>query len=215
MSIKVYFLPTVLGLIGATSGFFCGAQTNKTDCPGISASAKYFPFWPDGGPVVRVYLHFQEPNTNIPYKSPFPSAPASTNDTLGSSTSAGIFFMATNSFSGFVALRNELGQEIEILKPEVNLPISYPASYGLTTTRQLLSRKGVIEPARPGCLSGSDPEQYCFRLQDYFKIEKPGDYQLTICPIIYKRSETNADIVHRIDIPPVTIPIHWTGEVKN
>ena len=184
---------------------------------GVYASGKYIVFYPNGGHVIRLFVHFRPPSTNISSLSPFPMIVKSANgDEVGvTSIDVGIYFLATNSFCGFIELRDQSGDKITLLKPEMNLPESYPNSYNLKIANRLLMEKtSYIGADKPGCLSGTDPEQCRFHLKDYFKIEKPGDYQLTVWPKIYKRSETNRDLCDRIDLPPVTIPIKWTDDAS-
>ena len=50
-----------------------------------------------------------------------------------------------------------------------------------------------------------------YNLHHLYRIEKPGDYSLTIFPKLYKEVQANGDVYQRIDLPPVTIPIHWDG----
>jgi hypothetical protein len=186
-----------------------GATTN-----GIYATGKYVAFWPDGGHVIRIYVHFRPPSTNIPTISPFPRVVEESNGVKIYSDPIfdGKYFLATNSFCGFVELRDQSGDKVALLKPEVNSPEAYPDAYDLKLANRLLMEKVAYMGApKPGCLSGMDPEQCRFHLQKYFKLEKTGDYQLTVWPKIYKRSETNRDLCERIDLPPVTIPIKWSG----
>lgn len=186
-----------------------GSATN-----GIYASGKYVAHYPGGGNIIRLFVHFRPPSTNIPAISPFPRVVEESNGikTYSNPIFDGKYFVATNSFCGFVELRNESEDVITLLKPEMNLQESYPDSYNLKISNRILMEKiSYMGADKPGCLSGTDPEQCRFHLKDYFKIEKPGDYQLTVWPKIYKRSETNSDLCERIDLPPVTIPIKWAG----
>jgi hypothetical protein len=53
------------------------------------------------------------------------------------------------------------------------------------------------------------------RLNDFFDLDKPGRYELTVWPVIYKARNTNgtnADLCERMIIPPVTATFHWSGK---
>lgn len=180
-----------------------GGSTN-----GLYATAQFTPFWPGGGNVVRVFLHIRPPGTNIPAISPFPMT-SNTNGLVSDPITSGLYFLATNSFCGFIKLRDASGQDVGLLRPEVNLPEAYPQSYNLYSASRFLERKFGPAPSLPLCLCGTDSELVTFHLTKYFNIQDSGDYQLSVWPKIYKRSETNHDIVKRIDLPTVTIPIKW------
>ena len=174
-----------------------GASTN-----GIYASAKYLPnYYGDGGHFVSIFVHFRSPSTNIDYISQFALE----------KYQVAKYFNATNSFIGFIELKDSGGDKMPLLKTNVNSHVAYPNSYSLHQAHTDLNKGISMGPELPYSITGSDPEAGNFHLQNYFKIEKPGDYQLTVWPKIYKKSETNQDIVQRIDLPPVTIPIKWTG----
>jgi hypothetical protein len=53
-----------------------------------------------------------------------------------------------------------------------------------------------------------------FSLGDYFDIEEPGEYAITVWPKVYKRDATNSDVCHRIDLPPVSAKFKWSGSSK-
>ena len=163
------------------------------------------PNYPAGdGPAVSIFIHFRSPNTNIDYISPFELE----------KYRVAKYFGAPNSFFGFVELKDSEGRKMALLKPQANSQAAYPDSYSIQQARIDLNKGISMGPELPGVITGSDPVAGNFHLQNYFKIEKPGDYQLTIWPKIYKKSETNQDIVQRIDLPPVTIPIKWAGNSK-
>ena len=188
-----------LGIHAEENGQPVGASTN-----GIYASAKYLPNAPgDGGHLISIFVHFRSPSTNIDYISPFELE----------KYQVAKYFNARNAFIGLIELENSSGEKIPLLKTNVNSQAEYPDSYSLKQTRMDLNQ-GNIGPELPYAITGSDPEAGNFNLPKYFKIKKPGDYQLTVWPKIYKKTETNSDLVKRIDLPPVTIPIKWTGSSK-
>ena len=173
-----------------------GTSTN-----GIYASGKYLlNGHGGGGHFVSILVHFRSPGTNIDYISPF----------ADEKYQWAKYFDAQNSFIGFIELKDSDGNKIPLLKTNVNSQAAYPNTYSLHQAR-MESNNHNMGPELPYAITGSDPEAGNFHLQSYFKIENPGDYLLTVWPKIYKKSETNQDIVQRIDLPPVTIPIKWAG----
>ena len=50
-----------------------------------------------------------------------------------------------------------------------------------------------------------------FYLNDFFEIKEGKEYQFTVWPKLYELSSTNSDVYQRLDIPPVTIPVHGSG----
>ncbi len=191
----------------------CKAQSVSTNSVmkniGISASGQYFPHDP-GGAGVSILVHFAPPNTNISIP-PFPEVDWTNNHAvvLSDPFRDGRYFRPTNSFCGFVELRDATGHKIKLLKPEVNSPEAYPASYGLSLMRRLLARSVGDGPELPLVISGMNAEVSFIHLKDYFKLKKPGVYQLTVWPKIYKRFSQTNDICQRIDVPSIIIPIHW------
>lgn len=158
--------------------------------------------------LASIIIHFTPPNTNIGI-SPFMHFIKGTNGvkTMTTPLKDGRFFWGTNSFCGFVELHDADGVKVRLLKPEINDPAAYPNSYRLRIVGRLETH--AIAPYElPHALSGSDAN-FTFYLKDYFKVKEPGEYQLTVWPKIYKRLGTNDDLCVRIDVPPVTIPIHW------
>lgn len=178
------------------NGQAVGASTN-----GIYGSATYSPnSYGEGGHLVSVYSHFTPPSTNIDYISQFELE----------KFHVAKYFVATNSFCGFLELKDSGGNKLPLLKPNVNSQAAYPSSYSLKQVFINLNKGISMGPELPMAITGTDPRICNFHLHRYFQIEKLGDYQLTIWPKIYKRSVTNLDLVERIDLPPVTIPIKWT-----
>ena len=178
----------------------------------MTSSCTYLSKYP-GGACVLVYIHFTPPNTNV-NMSPFLEAIRTNNHIVVVSDPIrdGKYYVPTNSFCGFVELRAANGKKIELLKPEVNSAEAYPATYSLLKMSEILNRHAVLEPTMPRPISGNDPEFCIFHLKDYFKYDNVGNYQLTVCPKIYKRSATNDDLCERLDLPPVTISIKWNGD---
>lgn len=174
-----------------------GASTN-----GIYASATYTEHYPGGGHFVAVFVHFRPPNTNIAYISQFDIHKYSEAKYISGTNSL-------NCFIGFIELKSSSGHQIRQLLPQVNAKDAYPAFYTLKEARRMHLHSMGLGPELPLTITGSDPEVGNFHLNQMFGVEKPGDYQLTVWPKIYRRSETNADLCERLDLPPVTLRIHW------
>ena len=51
-----------------------------------------------------------------------------------------------------------------------------------------------------------------FCLEDYYQLEHPGFYTLTVWPIIYKQSATNLVVYHRVDLPPARVEFQWSSK---
>ena len=175
---------------------------------GIFATGKDVGRLAEGIHQVEITIHFTAPNTN-PAWGLYPKLTKRTNgvpNVLDPSKSWK-YFMATNSFCGFIELRDADGKKLNLLKPQVNLQKAYPASYSLKLMRQILDTGFTTDGSTlPTPLVGADVP-IGFNLKDYFKVQNPGEYQLTVWPKIYKRSTTNGDLCERIDLAPVTIPI--------
>lgn len=119
-----------------------------------------------------------------------------------------LFFAPTNQFCGPVELENTNGMKIPPLKPQISSRNSYPAFFSLSAVTKSKHNPLNFFPRPLGSWRDSLAR---FPLDDYFDIKKPGTYQLTVWPKIYKRASTNDDICHRIDLPPVSVTIKWNG----
>lgn len=128
------------------------------------------------------------------------------------------YWGATNFCCGPIELQDTDGNKIPLLKPNINSPESYPASFSMTNLISQMPKYSIeiyIQP--PPGFHESDflrernrPYQIdSFKLEDYFKPKKVGEYKLTVWPKIYKQSEMNQDLYQRIDVPPVTVAIRW------
>jgi hypothetical protein len=117
------------------------------------------------------------------------------------------YFMATNLISGPMELCDAMGHKMPSLNPDCVSPEKWPSQYHLLEVwRSLIDKyKAYSGPPMPLPLAAQDIQISSFHLIDYYKIEKPGEYKLTIWPKIYKRVSPSNDICERIDIPPVSI----------
>lgn len=189
-------------------------QIAETNSVGIYASGKDWSQAPGGGHRISISIHFTFPFTNPAvklYPSTFTNASGAR--FINDPSKSWMYFMATNSFCGFVELCDSVGQKLDLIKTEVNRHDSYPATYNLKLARQfLMDKRGSLDGSQlPHPLIGANPS-FSFYLKDYFRIRNSGEYQLTVWPIIYKRSATNSDVCERINLTPVKIPIKWKTE---
>lgn len=125
------------------------------------------------------------------------------------------YYMATNSFCGPIELRDAAGRLVPLLKPDVDSLKSYPASYDIWLVSRILEtgKNGFYSgPAQPQPVALSHTPLSSFDLKDYFKLEKSGEYRLTVWPKIYEWVSPKSRICRRIDIPPVTVTINWKGD---
>jgi len=137
---------------------------------------------------------------------------------------ASYYWGATNSFCGPMELVSESGKKMRLLKPEILSPQHYPEKFDLRPLHDDFWNKAAksfsTHDEIPGHVlpefltEGNRPYQYrYFNLNEFFKVKKPGDYKLTVWPVIYRRSSTNDDMYEKIDVPPVTKPIHVTDDM--
>ncbi len=135
------------------------------------------------------------------------------------------FWGCTNSFCGPIDLRDSDGNEIPLLKSNVTSPGCYPDTLNWQQMNDDYIRQLKSHPDMLGVpsMSGKLPENFLsvagaryilveFYLNDYFELKEDKEYQFTVWPKLYELSSTNGDVYQRIDIPPVTIPIQWSGE---
>lgn len=183
-----------------------GPSTN-----GIYASAEIIGNIPGSGHHIEITIHFTAPHTN-PARGVFLTTGPETNGVakVFDPSSSWVYFAPTNSFCGLIALADDAGRKIPVLKPEVNKMEAYPRSFKLGEMR----KNGIAfwrGPALPRPLAGANVPMG-FPLEKYYKLKKNGTYQLTVWPIIYKRLSTNDDLCVRMDLAPVTIPVDFSRE---
>lgn len=128
-----------------------------------------------------------------------------------------VCFKGTNHFCGPMVLQNMNGEMIEPTTPALTFFQSYPKQFGrrqATMDAQRGERAFASEPLFD-TLVGRMPLLAQFYLDEHFKLEKPGNYRLTIWPRIYVHrpwiSKTN-DLCERVDMSPVSVNIKWTGD---
>jgi hypothetical protein len=128
------------------------------------------------------------------------------------------YWGATNFFCGPIELQDDDGNKIPLLIPDVSSMKPYPEYISMNDILHHMPRykATIMVPPVPGS-HGSEFLRNTnkvflliyFNLGDYYKPKKPGSYKLTIWPKIYQQSESNKDIYHRIDVPPVSVNIVW------
>lgn len=217
LTLIIVALSNLIGIFYAQADQTNASNMLVTNFDGIYASGEYWKNPPVGWERISVIIHFRAPSTN-PAWGVWPKVIkyANGSKTLKDPAKSWMFFLATNSFCGFVELRDKAGNKLHLLKPEVNSQDSYPNTYNLKIMRKLLMGENTYwsGPPVPYALIGSDVP-ISFYLKDYFKIDEPGEYQLTVWPKIYKRISQTNDLCQRIDLPPVAVTINWSGNSTN
>ena len=195
-----------------------GESTNGLKC-GISVLN-----WPDA------WVFIETPLANIPYPNssvvkmsqPAQEAPPVIGYWTGDSVpDSPVWIGAPSGLFGPMELRNVNGEKIPLLKPKANNPEEYPEILRWSILRPQFGGIGHGGPNTPhigqwqGFQKYRDVQQaggMLRNLASFFEVKETGEYQLTLWPKIYKRSEQpneDHDIFQRIDLPPVTIPIRW------
>jgi len=169
-------------------------SSTESNTNGIYVSATLEKSYPGQRNYLTVNFHFTPPNTNA-NSSPF----------IG--WYKGTFYRATNSFCGFVHLKDAEGHEVPLLKPSVNHTNAYPDTYDLWEVRNALIMRIGKGPPLPYLIHG-ETGHISFSANDYFEIKQPGVYELTIWPKIYKRITAESNLCQRIDFPPITNTFH-------
>ena len=201
-----------------------GESTNGLKC-GISVLN-----WPDA------WVFIETPLANIPYPNssvvkmsqPAPEAPPVIGYGTGDSVpDSPVWIGAPSGLFGPMELRNVNGEKIPLLKPKANNPEEYPEILRWSILRPQFGGIGHGGPNAPhigqwqGFQKYRDVQQaggMIHNLKSCFRVKETGEYQLTLWPKIYKRSEKpnkDHDIFQRIDLPPVTISIKWNGNSSN
>jgi len=115
-------------------------------------------------------------------------------------------------FCGPMVLKDASGTEVCPKHPSLCSFQSYPPKFSQTQLSEEAARRiGIGSVPTPEILLGRMPLLASFDLDEHFLLTRPGEYQLTVWPRIYKRAATNDDFWIRIEVPPVTISIAWTG----
>ncbi len=188
---------------------FAGAPPIPTNRYGIYATCTTSL----GGGLVFVTVHFSTNNSRA--TGLFPTTYRDANDVrqVDNHWASWRFFESTNSFIGFVDLRGPSGKKVNLIHPEVNFVDQYPPAFDLEQARSnsMAWNEGLDYVPFPHPLIGSNSPA-TFRLQDYFRLKDPGTYSLTVWPMIYERSATNANICNRIDLQPANAQINWDGK---
>jgi hypothetical protein len=124
-------------------------------------------------------------------------------------------FKTTNTFCGPIELKDNTGRKLALITPQLGFADGYPDFININTAQRFLMSKhkqGVYNgPPLPEPLRRQESQLCAFYLEDYFKLDKSGEYNLTVWPKIYKRSSPTNDICCRLDLSPITIPIKWSG----
>jgi hypothetical protein len=124
----------------------------------------------------------------------------------------GFFFQSLNSFCGIVELRDKNHAVVPLRQPEVNWTNDYPAYFTSATLPQSrfwpkTAPQFAPKERWPTPFLGEIAHLPSFSLTNIFAVEHPGEYRLTIWPIIYKRVYLGQDLCERVDLPPVSVDL--------
>ena len=180
------------------------------------------------------WVFIETPLTNIPYPN---SSLVMTNAltqrpprVIGygpgdSNPDSPVWIGSPNGFFGPMELRNANGEKMPLLKPEANNPSYYPEFLRWSILRPQMSGGVALgNPNGPHVGQWQEFQRYrdvqqaggmLRNLKSIFEVKEPGEYQLTLWPKIYKRSEKpdeDHDIYQLINVPPVTVTIKWAGK---
>ena len=124
-----------------------------------------------------------------------------------------VYFASEKLMCGPMELRDAKGRQMPSLKPQVTLSNAYPLTLKFSALwGQRPGAGGLHRDKMPMPIFRETLNLPLFHLKDYFKVKEPGDYQLVIWPKIYKKSETNGDVLQRIDLPPITVNFKWSDD---
>jgi hypothetical protein len=59
------------------------------------------------------------------------------------------------------------------------------------------------------CENNREYQMISFEPADYFNLQSPGEYRVTVWVFVYKQSDADRDHYKRIDLPPVAATIKW------
>ncbi len=129
-----------------------------------------------------------------------------------------LFLAAPGGFCGPVELHNAARKEIPSLKSEITSLKAYPENIRWSVLYSNEMRQLKVSHVVPGDI-GLFSTRFktvtmtrqigLFKVENYFQVKESGEYQLTVWPKIYQRTENDKDIYQRIDLPPVTATIKW------
>jgi len=129
---------------------------------------------------------------------------------LGDTNMAGMYFKATNYFCGPVTLRYSDGIQVPLRSDLVSVA-AYPSSF----RRLDLGYLDDFHAKTATRLFGRLPELARFKLEDIFVMKEQGDYVLTVWPKIYRQLKNGDDLCERVDLPPISLKIHWAPPPGN
>jgi hypothetical protein len=123
--------------------------------------------------------------------------------------------MATNWFPGPCEMKNNKGELLPILKPNLISSNAYPDT--LSWKNLLNAKDETYSGPVPGngLLFEAGKNNYIedcnlgtYDLNELYNVTNSGDYTLTVYPKIYKKTGPHEDTYRRIDLPPIIVPVH-------
>jgi hypothetical protein len=125
------------------------------------------------------------------------------------------FLMSTNWVAGPMELIDTNGNKLPLLDSHILDTNSYPDTLSWQTILYNRHRQRYWSGPEDGnCnifnfvkTNWTEDSMIFLEYNQIYKTDNHGEYKFTIWPKLYQRSSTNEDIYHRIDLPPVTVPI--------
>jgi len=120
------------------------------------------------------------------------------------------YYVSSGGLPGPMELKDAAAHPLPAVKESMVSAGRFPAGVRFSDLyRQQQMKKGIRSLRMPEPLIKRATALPALRLQDLFTVEKPGAYRLTIFAKIYKKSESNGDLLQRIDLPPVAVPFRY------
>jgi hypothetical protein len=179
------------------------------------------------GPIIKLWYHLP-PDTNVVFTN-LNYYIAHTNIKISMNWAERLYkrwpyCLPTNSLCGPMVLRDGSNKLVAMLRPEINLPTTYPERFSLAEMTRILAPtrapvNGHDSPIRAFGMPFAEDENDFFgmvyNLNLIFDVKTNGSYELTIWPKIYRGCSTNLDLYERIDMPEIKMSINWDTNWSN
>jgi hypothetical protein len=125
------------------------------------------------------------------------------------------YFTSWDDLPGIIRLTDAEGHAVSPTERFRATAARFPQTIRLNDAKGMPQQSD--EPGTIGHLRIPDPimdatnQQPLVALQDMFVVSKPGTYELSIYPKIYKRSDADTNLLERMDLPPVVIKFQYDG----
>jgi hypothetical protein len=120
------------------------------------------------------------------------------------------YYIAPNDLPGPFELKDAAGRLVPERIKAAGSAASFPMSVRLKDIWiQPEIRKANSRWKMPTALTHPETSLRPLLLKDLFSIRTEGTYELTLLPVIYRKSGTNGDILLRMDLPPVSLKFRY------